>query len=528
MPATSSSTSIETVDVVTSLGPIRGATVDGVTSFRGVPYAATTAGENRFRPPQPREPWTEVRDATVDGPASIQAEFPEVLAYLVEAPHSEDSLSINVWTPSTGAENLPIMVFFHGGAYIMGANSVPLYDGTEWARRGVVAVTVNYRLAALGYLFLDELFDDLEETGVLGTLDAAAALEFIAANARAFGGDPSSITIMGSSAGGGQVCTLLGMPRAQPLIRRAFPMSIGEGDDRFAEDPTATARASATRTARAFLDILGVEPGDTAALRALPASAFVVGAEMYIALAQRGVSGFLGPVPGSPEYPKPYRDAIADGETAHIDLLVGVAGDEQGGRHSETAGAREAWDLRFGMQRPSSTDEVELLDLYPHLGPEDEAAIIADYTSWLTAAGRPAAWEDVYMSSLGDRVMVAATMSRGLLQAGHAPTRMLLFAWPSPQHGGAGGAAHGLATPLLFHNLDLPAWQAALGDPHPQQLADALFDALVAFVRTGDPNAAGLPAWPLFDAADRATMVFDSTISVQNDPLGARLRHHRL
>jgi para-nitrobenzyl esterase len=517
--------------VHTTGGTVVGRVENGVRSFLGIPYAAPTGGENRYLPPQPAAPWPGVREAFEYGDVAVQQRnyHPR---YAVEGVESEDCLSLNVWVPDDAPEGelLPVFVFFHGGGYMSGAGSVATYAGDIWARRGVVAVTMNYRLANLGYLYLDELFDDLSDTGVLGTLDAAAGLKWVHENIAAFGGDPGRVTIAGSSAGGGQVNTLMGMPHARPYFQQAAPISIGEFPTTRGPAHEADVRAAATASARVFLDYLGVEPGDLAALRAVPAEKFKVTADLFAHYQAAGVPLTITTVPGSPSYPEHYFTALERGDAQDIVLMSGVCLDEFGGRHTEAVGAQEA--LKFQdvpMPRPKYGEPLDLTGLFPQPSAPTAAEITATYENSLAAAGRPAEDVDVYLAALTDAVMLSAHTIRLELQAANNPkTYAFLFAWPAPMHGGILGAFHGVPTPMLFGRVDDPAWAVVIGDEPPYALGQNYFDAFVSFVTTGAPSAPGLPEWPAYDHADRSTMVLAAESAVESNPLGDRLRMHGL
>jgi len=209
--------------VQTHRGRVRGRRGEGVTAFKGVPYAAPPFGANRLRPPRPAEPWDGVRDALAFGPKSPQVSYPpgiaEALAELVGS--GEDCLTLNIWTPGPGPARRPVMVWIPGGMFEFHATGASaFYDGSRFARDGVVCVTINYRVGAEGFLYLGDGLANL------GLLDQIAALQWVQENIAAFGGDPDTVTIFGESAGAMSVATLLSMPRAAGLFRRADRKSV--------------------------------------------------------------------------------------------------------------------------------------------------------------------------------------------------------------------------------------------------------------------------------------------------------------
>jgi len=201
--------------VETTNGPVRGRIENGIAVFRGIPYAAAPFGEHRFRAPAPHAPWTEELDCSRFGATAPKPPYPDVVAGLLPEPvvAGEDCLNLNVWTPDPDAVGLPVFVWVHGGAFQNGSSAVPVYDGSAFARDGVVAVTINYRLGVDGFLRIPDRPDNR------GLLDQVAALEWVRDNVSAFGGDPGNVTIAGESAGAMSVSTLCAMPAARGLFR---------------------------------------------------------------------------------------------------------------------------------------------------------------------------------------------------------------------------------------------------------------------------------------------------------------------
>ncbi len=207
--------------VKTQHGEVCGSAADGVNTFKGIPYAAPPFGANRLLPPQPVEPWSSVRDATTYGPKPPQLPYPPPWDVLIpeRGPLGEDCLNLNIWTPDPGAAGLPVMVFSPGGSFHFSSGGS--YDGSRFARDGVVCVVINWRVGADGFLFLDDGLANL------GLLDQIAVLEWVRENIAAFGGDPGNVTVFGESAGALSIGTLLAMPRAEGLFRRAILPSGG-------------------------------------------------------------------------------------------------------------------------------------------------------------------------------------------------------------------------------------------------------------------------------------------------------------
>ena len=255
----------ETLVVHTKAGALHGAREDGVAVLRGVPYAAPPVGDLRFQPPQPVPAWSGARDATRDGPIAPQGR--SRLAHIMgdfEHPQSEDCLTLSIWTPAPDTKKRPVMVWLHGGAFSSGAGSLAWYSGEKFAADGdIVAVSINYRLGALGFLCLPGVSE-----GNLGLLDQVAALEFVRDNIAAFGGDPDNVTVVGQSAGAASIAILMTMPQARGLFRRAILQSTPFG--RMSRTPE-----DAHRIGRRLLDVLGLKPEEAGTLTTLPATKFV-------------------------------------------------------------------------------------------------------------------------------------------------------------------------------------------------------------------------------------------------------------
>ncbi|OLT01351.1 carboxylesterase [Pseudonocardia sp. CNS-004] len=480
--------------VKTRFGEVCGAAVDGVMAFKGIPFAAPPFGAGRLRPPRPVEPWRGVRDATAFGAAPPTLPLPpEVAALIPDAGvlPGEDCLNLNIWTPEVGAAGLPVMVWITGGFFEFGFGAS--YDGRRFARDGVVCVTFNYRAGAEGFLDLGD------ESANLGLLDQVAALEWVRDNIAAFGGDPGNVTVFGESAGAMSIGTLLAMPRAEGLFRRAILQSGAA----HAVTPTAAAR----RIAHDLAGRLGV-PATREAIAAAPVERLLQAQEELKAdlEADRGRWGpevAAGGLPWQPSVdgvvvPDRPIDRITAGAGAGIDLIVGTNVDEG----------------RVALVVPGAVDRT----------PTEAVAAVAT-TFGLPADAAVAAYRTAHPGG-GNGELLAALQTDGFwrvpalrLADAHAGapagTYMCEFAWPSPAFGGLLGACHGLEIPFVFDTLDpsfRPVLGPALGEDPPQQLADAMHGAWVAFATSGDPR------WPRYDLARRATMRFDTAGDVVDDP----------
>jgi len=497
---------VTATEIDTTYGPVRGNTTAGISAFRGIPFAASTAGANRFAPPRPPAPWTDVRDATIAGPTAPQN--PSMLEQMLGAEDAvvgEDCLSLNVFAPE-GATDLPVMVWIHGGGFLTGTGSIPWYDGTNLARRGAVVVTINYRLGVLGFLHLGDIDPAFEGSGNLGILDQVAALEWVRDNVAAFGGDPSRVTIFGESAGAMSVGTLLAVPAADGLFHRAILQS-GAAEHVLSRD-------AATGYARKFLAELGVDPTDLSVLRDLP-----------LAQILEAQGRFTATVPFAEGLP---FEPVVDG---------GVLPGEPGARVA--AGCAPTVDLLVG----TNTDEMTLfLLMEPELGAFDEAALTLRSDELFVPLGRAAGEgvavyrgarpdatiHDVVVAVLTDHTFRIPAIHLAESQADH-PGRVWMyeFGFKSPAFGGVLGASHALEIPFVWDNLDAQGAAMFAGPPTDatRSLATRLADAWVAFAADGVPAADGLPEWPAYDTDRRATLQVDAErAEVVDDPRGAERR----
>ncbi|HLI09876.1 MAG TPA: carboxylesterase/lipase family protein [Ktedonobacteraceae bacterium] len=481
--------------VSTRQGKVRGSESEGVVSFKGIPYAAPPFGPNRFQPPRPAASWEGVRDALTYGPTVLKPPyFPPFDAILPEpAIPGEDCLNLNIWTPASASaqSKLPVLVWIHGGAFANGSGAVPTYDGTRFARDGVVCVTINYRLGVDGFLALGDGIVNL------GLLDQIAALLWVQENSAAFGGDPDNVTIAGESAGGMSVSTLLSMPRAEGLFRRAIAES-GAGHH-------AISAETARRVGVYLAEKLGIEP-TREAFAAVPFDTLL---QAQVALSadvfNRPDPAFWGEVSGNLMPFEPVIDgdilpvlpiqSISAGAGRGIDVLIGTNTEEQrlfmvpnGTINHITEEVLVGTVAAYGLP----VDKT--LDTYQSARPDATsgdllAAIITDWFYRVPA------------------IRVAEAHS-----AGPGKTYMYEFAWRSPQFSGQLGACHALEIAFAFDNLDQKENAPLMGSQPPQQLADTMHRAWVNFATCGDPG------WPRYDLNQRATMRFDTASEVVNDP----------
>jgi para-nitrobenzyl esterase len=487
--------------VETRSGKVEGIEVRGAQAFRGIPFAAPPVGALRFAAPQREATWSGVRAAAEFGASAPQSPMMLPLPGMEVGAIDEDCLYLNVYTPAADSARRPVMVWIHGGGFVIGSGSQSLYDGAPLAARGdVVVVTVNYRLGPLGFLHLADLCPNLEGAiGNAGIRDQIAALEWVQENIAAFGGDPANVTIFGESAGGMSVGTLLGMPAARPLFGRAIPQSGAAHN--------AHTRESATTVAEHFLETLGIAPADAAKLREIPPDKLLDSQQQT--MLKLGTS--LGLLPFQPlvdgdSLPQPPLEAVRSGAAKDIDLLVGSTRDE--------------WKL-FGMLDPTvaKLDEAGLLGrLEGQLGDRDTASRLLDAYKQARPDASPA---DLHFAIETDRVFWIPAVRLAEAQAAHGDrTFMYQFTWESPAMGGALGSCHAVELPFVFGVLDVEGAAMFVGSgPEADRLSEVTMDAWLSFAREGRPGHAGLPgsSWEPYAEPKRATMVLGARCAAEYD-----------
>jgi para-nitrobenzyl esterase len=471
-------------------GRVSGTALGPLSVFRGIPFARPPVGPLRFGPPQPPEPWTGVREARAFGPAAAQSDFdveyvPGFSLWEGIGATSEDCLTLNVWTPGLTGRR-PVLVWLHGGAFLKGAGSQDLYDGSTLARRGdVVVVTANYRLGAFGFLGLD----DERFAANAGVLDQLAVLEWVAGHAAAFGGDPGNVTLMGESAGAVSVGALMTSRRAAGRFHRAVAQS-GAGR----RLPSA---GKAAELADRLLTRLGLD-------RARAGDLFHVATERLVS-AQVAVTvdvrrddigaGFQPWVDGD-VLDRQTVDGLAAGAAAGVPFLAGTTEHEM-----------NLWRVLEPALR--TLDEVGLIARVQRLVGAAAGDLVAAYRTARPDAGALELFQAIWT----DREFRIPSLRATEAQAGSsAATFSYLFTWPSPARGM--GACHALELPFVFGTLDSKGTEAFAGSgPSAEALAARMQDAWLAFARTGDPG------WPAYDLTTRPTMLFGEPCEVIHDPM---------
>jgi para-nitrobenzyl esterase len=492
--------------VETTLGKIRGSSSKGVACFKGIHYGASTAGSMRFMPPAPPQPWTGVIDALEVGPPAPQdmgsanggSDIRKAMGDLTgPGAMSEDCLVLNVWTPSLRVSSKrPVMVWLHGGGYAAGSSGVPVYDGANLAaKRNVVLVALNHRLNVFGYLYLGEIGGEkFADSGNVGMLDIVLALEWVRDNIAHFGGDPGNVTIFGESGGGGKVSTLMAMPPAKGLFHKAIVES--------GSTLRGNARQDADAAARKFLAEVNVTPDHVDDLQKIPVEQLL--AAMHTMTGPNAIR--LGPVVDGRSLPRNPFDPDAPAQSANVPMLIGTNGTES----TLLLGLGDA--SLFSL---SDTDMRARLKAYLHLTDDSKVdELIAVYKK-----DRPDATpSDIYFAVTTDRMMRMNAIKQAERKAAQGtPAYMYLFAWQTPVLGGELKSPHGIEMAFVFDNVDKATGMTGTGADL-QPLADKVSGAWTAFARAGNPSSKGLPPWPAYDSATRATMVFNDQCEVVNDP----------
>jgi para-nitrobenzyl esterase len=482
--------SMNAVNAVTEIVTIEGGHISGVVDrgvrvFKGIPYAAAPVGDLRWKPPQPVRPWSGTRDASQYGAECPQTQYPAGSVYIRPLPpQSEDCLFLNVWTAAGAGERRPVFVWIHGGALTKGSSISDTRDGVPLAQKGVVLVSLNYRLGPLGYLAHPELTAESPQksSGNYGVLDQIAALRWVQKNITAFGGDPGRVTIGGESAGSWSVNTLVASPLANGLFIRA----IGQSGGRFSRTPHLTedrgSQQSAEGVGIAYAKALGAR--SLAALRAIPADTLI----RQAVRTQENVDGWV--------LPAEIRAIFAEKTHNSVPVIVGSTADEM----TSLGGAGNA---------PKTLEEFRgrLTQQYGELAGDFEKAYgvtsDADIARALMAVGRDTTFSS-HMRSWA-RMTTAAGARAFLYYFTHTP--------PHPRAAEL-KAFHASEIPYVFNvvpSTDPREAGYAYTDTD-RRLADAMSNYWVNFITTGDPNGTGLPEWPAYSLDTEPYLEFGPSI----------------
>ena len=466
-------------------GTLQGSTVAGtnVRAFLGIPFAAPPVGELRWQPPQPVHPWHGVRKAVAFGPRCMQRNVYSDMVFRDKGP-SEDCLYLNVWTPAQSAsEHLPVMFWIYGGGFQAGATSEPRQEGMNLAKKGVVVVSCNYRLAIFGFLAYPGLAKESPHhaSGNYGLMDQIAALRWVRKNISAFGGDPHNVTIFGESAGSWSVSQLM----ASPLAKGLFQKAIGESGGSFGAGPqlhSAPSLAQSEKSGQKFARSIGAD--SLAALRAIPADK----------LLQESAKGHFWPNIDGYVLPQSVYRIFAEGQQSHVPLLAGWNKDETMGNLYSKKNPPTANNLIKEIKKRFGPEAKQAMKFYPHATQaevrQSTETLASDFfTVYVT-------WKWLEMAN----------------KTGDSPVYHYIFTRTPPEplsntDDGVPlvklGARHSAEIPYVFGVLH---WKKIPWQPVDFKVSDAMMTYWSNFAKTGNPNGNGLPHWPRYTAPEWEAM----------------------
>lgn len=496
----------------TAYGKVQGLLLRGIYQFRGIPYGADTGGKNRFMPPQKPESWEEVKPTVWWGntaPQIMDNRYGNVWASFADHWNyddvSEDCLRLNVWTPAIAdGEKRPVMVWLHGGGFTNG-NGIEQegYKGENLSRKGdIVFVSINHRLGPIGFSDLSGVGGkEYQHSGNVGALDMVAALEWVKENIANFGGDPGNVTIMGQSGGGAKVCTLMAMPEAAGLFHKAVPLS---GSSTSAMD-----QKDSQKLGEYILKEAGLKAGEIHKLQEMPWKEYLLLANRASAKFREETGGNgrrrggFGPVADGIHIPEGTYFTDAKGVSAEVPMLICSTFHEWGMSRTDpklekisAADAKNMLKERAGFRGGLGEKAPEVYDAYAKAFPDAKPIEIM----CLVASNRKGVVETATAKSVQP-----------------APVYVAWFGWQPPLFNNRMRAFHCLDICFWFNNTDVMLTHTG-GGARPRKLSEKMSDALLQFMKTGDPNGGGLPKWPEFTEAKGEVMVLDDSCQVMNDP----------
>ncbi|MBN2805586.1 MAG: carboxylesterase/lipase family protein [Prolixibacteraceae bacterium] len=494
----------------TEYGKVKGFILRDIYQFRGIPYGDNTAGENRFMPPKAPKAWEEILPAVWWGntaPQMMEGRYGNAYASFVDHWNyddvSEDCLKLNIWTPAIDKAKRPVLVWLHGGGYTNG-NGIEQdgYDGENLSRKGnIVFVSINHRLGPMGFSDFSGIGGDaFKYSGNAGVLDMIFALEWVSRNIENFGGDPANVTIMGQSGGGAKVCNLMASPKAQGLVHKAVPLS---GSTIQSIDPSYSRLLG-----EYILKEAGLKAEEITKLQQMPWLDYI---QLANAAARKcaaenpgeGRRGGFGPVADGEILPAGKYFADAYGPGSSIPMMICTTFHE--------------WNMSRTNASMENMTMDELKDQLSKLG------------GWFGGFGEKApAIVEAYAKAFPDKkpveLMALITSNRkGVIETCNAkanqPAEIYLawFGWEPPLFDGRMRAFHCLDISFWFNNTDLMLTHSG-GGKRPRELSGKMSDALLNFMKTGNPNGGALPQWPAYTVEHGETMILNDVSEVKNDP----------
>ncbi|MBY8987236.1 MAG: carboxylesterase/lipase family protein [Candidatus Lokiarchaeota archaeon] len=473
----------------TTSGRMQGYKENELVIFKGIPYAEPPIDELRFSPPVAKKQWDGVLEATRYVSCAYQG-YTQLEDFTGKLqPESEDCLNLNIWTPNADNKKRPVMFWIHGGAFIMGGGVDPMYDGSTLAKRGdVVVVTINYRLGALGYLYLPGV------TANAGQLDQISALKWVHDNIEQFGGDPNNVTIFGESAGGYSVVALAAMPAAKGLFNRIIAQSAPAIDPKVTKKPT-----------KKVMRLLSA--GDIHALRKISPEKIIEAQNKFMGEDHLNLLAFRPLIEGEtlPIHP---LETFQNGDCKNIDFMIGTNLDE--------AKLFTALDPEMSNLNTVDGDKL-LMGFLGRLGIDNsKSKTMIDIYKKARESKYSNEPKEIMNALLTDNIFRISTIRLLEAQSKNQPnTYNYVFTLPSPAFNGDLGACHALELPFVFNTFDTPGFQEFVSkSPELDAISYKMMDAWIAFARTGNPNHDGIPYWPSYDVDKRSTMLINKEFKV--------------
>ncbi len=481
MAIPTSSRAADQLKIKTDKGKVQGKlSEDGqVRTFLGIPYAAPPVGSLRWKPPQPDAKWSGVREATQFGHRCMQLDIFHDMRFL-DPGASEDCLTLNVWTPAKDKHaKLPVMVWIYGGGFVAGATSEPRQDGTHLAHKGVVVVSMNYRLGLFGFLALPGLSDESPQhaAGNYGLMDQTAALEWVKRNIAAFGGDPGNVTIFGESAGSFSVSAQM----ASPLARGLFVHAIGESGAAFDSRGLSFPPASEQEKQGAAWALATFGTSDLAALRGMSAEDLMT----KISAQPPDTHAPIRPDVDGYFLPETVPQIYKDGKQAHVPVLAGWNRDEPSALAVNYPIPPTVQSFRDMAEKTFGSRADEFLKVYPDNSDADAVRSSINFAGDSFIAFSTWEWLQAHVATGGQ------------------PVYRYHFERPSPAdkyHPAGSGAFHSDEIEYVFGTLD--SRPEAVWQPEDRQLSDLIETYWTNFAKTGDPNGGEAPKWPQYNASD--------------------------
>ncbi|MFM1781144.1 MAG: hypothetical protein RJB49_1440 [Bacteroidota bacterium] len=488
----------------TEYGKVRGFVLRGINQFLGIPYGADTSGKNRFMPPVKPEPWTDIKPTVWWGntaPQIMEKRYSNAYASFVDHWNyddvSEDCLKLNVWTPKLDSGKRPVVVWLHGGGFTNG-NAIEQdgYHGENLSRLGnIVFCSINHRLGPFGYSHL-KAAGGHPHSGNVGNLDMVAALEWVKNNIANFGGDPNNVTIIGQSGGGAKVTSLMNMPAAKGLFHKAVALS--------GTSLTGVNKEYAEKLGLKVMEEAGLKPGEIEKLQQIPW-------REYIDITTRAVEKMADEAKKM-NISRGGFSPVADGVTMNDQPFFSDP-------NHFSADIPLIINTTFHEASPSRTDakleEISLAEVVEKIKPRfgaDSAKIVEAYSQNFPKAKPVEVWAMILSNRKGAIAAADAKVSQR-----KAPVYVSWFGWQPPLFDGRMRAFHCDDICFWFYNTDLMLTHTG-GGKRPRSLSTKMAKSFLSFIKTGNPNGGGLPAWKPYTKENGETMILDDTCQLVNNP----------